>query len=828
MKFKTKIIVSGLYGAIAAAALQAAAGGILTQQPLPSLLPASGAWMRGDTHVHDDHSSDGSLLRQTVSQGAPGDLSEAMQIGEGERAGLDYMPLTDHRTYDQQYDPEWESSRLLLVPGEEANGYPHATILGSVDNVVQGAVPPGSDELRVVQSSLWDAHAQGAFWGTAHPDDGELNTDGSVNDYASAVGIDTIENWNRASSPDTEIDYAETRWNRGYRTGISGGSDDHFKQLWLASLDRPGTPDTAVYAIPGTIRSIVQGLWAGHTRLDSGLPATPSVSLVAEMQGSDKEWMGGDEIIAAPGTPGKLLINVSNGFGHQVLVYKSPGRSAGAYASFTATSLPLVQQVQTFTVDITAEAQPTWYRVEVRGAGAPSGIDLSQIEDLDTDPVAAVEYLASLVLPNQLCAVTAPVYISTAPVEAQPEIPLPADQGQADGAIAALGAAGGFAGFPAIANTGGVSHVVAEAHGDGTTAVMYTRIARNGIAAPVDLTSAASSQARFPKVAAQGNDVWVVWQDERAGERPHRPAIYLRHSSNGGLSWQPEQLIRSIAGRAEHPVIALSPSGQPLLAWQEISAGNPFDVMAQQLSVDAQPVNLSRPGKTFHAANLYDTRSALYPASVWPAVAVSPSGELAVAWQDDRTDKDPLWTGGLGYTDGTDPDNWQIMVVSRQPGASGWNAPASLGADTQADRHPALSFSASGRLVAAWDSKVLASSGANLSVLSAWSEDGGSSWTAPAAVALDQNAMSQRPALDRNTAGDAMLVWYDSRSADWRWRVMSATLSQSQGWSPATTLPSPGNNTWPAVSNGAVAFAGTRNAQRLQRDHTQQIFYLAP
>jgi hypothetical protein len=167
-------------------------------------------------------------------------------------------------------------------------------------------------------------------------------------------------------------------------------------------------------------------------------------------------------------------------------------------------------------------------------------------------------------------------------------------------------------------------------------------------------------------------------------------------------------------------------------------------------------------------------------------------------------------------------------VVSRQPGASGWNAPASLGADTQADRHPALSFSASGRLVAAWDSKVLASSGANLSVLSAWSEDGGSSWTAPAAVALDQNAMSQRPALDRNTAGDAMLVWYDSRSADWRWRVMSATLSQSQGWSPATTLPSPGNNTWPAVSNGAVAFAGTRNAQRLQRDHTQQIFYLAP
>jgi hypothetical protein len=52
---------------------------------------------------------------------------------------LKFLPLTDHRTYDQQYDPLWESSSLLLLPGEEANLKPHSTVLGGTDSIVQGA-----------------------------------------------------------------------------------------------------------------------------------------------------------------------------------------------------------------------------------------------------------------------------------------------------------------------------------------------------------------------------------------------------------------------------------------------------------------------------------------------------------------------------------------------------------------------------------------------------------------------------------------------------------------------------------------------------------------
>ena len=98
---------------------------------------ARGMWLAGDTHVHDDHSSDGSLPRQESKQTLPGNLPVGDQIGQAEREGLDFVPLTDHRTYDQHWDPQWTSSELLLIPGEEANGSPHAIVLGNVDVVVE-------------------------------------------------------------------------------------------------------------------------------------------------------------------------------------------------------------------------------------------------------------------------------------------------------------------------------------------------------------------------------------------------------------------------------------------------------------------------------------------------------------------------------------------------------------------------------------------------------------------------------------------------------------------------------------------------------------------
>ena len=75
----------------------------------PSLSAPAGIWLAGDLHVHSDHSSDGSALRQGLNQQGPGNVSVADQIGQGVRSGLVWMPLTDHRTYDQHYDPLWDA-----------------------------------------------------------------------------------------------------------------------------------------------------------------------------------------------------------------------------------------------------------------------------------------------------------------------------------------------------------------------------------------------------------------------------------------------------------------------------------------------------------------------------------------------------------------------------------------------------------------------------------------------------------------------------------------------------------------------------------------------
>jgi len=776
--------------------------------PPPPPATVSSVWLKGDLHVHDDHSSDGSAPRQLADDRGPGNVAIQDQIGFARLSGLDFLPLTDHRTYDQHYDPNWESSALLLIPGEEANGSPHATAHGAVDSVVQGSDVGENGDLRRLQQSIWFAHSQGAVWVTAHPDDGEIEDDGSPNARASAIGVDLVETWNRASNIEKEIDYAENRWNAGYRFGIAGGSDNHFREIWL--LAGPGLPTTEVFAAGHSERGILQGLRDGRTRLHADA-ASPIVNLEADFDGDGVfEATGGDEVIAPLGQKGQLRISVDRGMGTTVLLYAAPGRSAGPLASFSPSLLELQSS---YLLDIEAPAIG-WYRAEVRGLSLPHSFDTSEI------PTSIVPM--PLELPNQLRATTSPIFVSTAPAAAQPEVAIPADSGVDDGARWVLGTEGAFSGFADLAVSEGNRHVVAEIHAPGATRVQYRKGTGDRWETPQTLSE--SDSARFPQVAALGRQVWVVWQDEAAGQQPRRPSIHMRRSQDAGATWGPIEILRALDGRAEHPAIAVTPTAEAVVVWQEIRAGEPFDVYAQVLGRDTEPVNLSRSGKSVQAAHPLDTRSSRYPASVWPQVAVAEGGRIAVSWQDNRTDPDPLWTGQSLAGEGTDPDNWQIGLRLRSAGASDWSELLSLGTDDAADRHPDLTFTGDGRWVIAWESKPLRSSGVNLEIRAAQEQADGSAGE-PTAVAPSEPGMGQFVRLDRAADGSVLAVWSDGRADDWRWRVMRARLDGAS-WATAELIPGPGNNTWPATALGEVVFASTRNAHRLQRDPTQQIFWL--
>ena len=769
-----------------------------------------GRWLKGDLHIHDDHSSDGSLLRQLISQASPGNNPVSAQIGQAERVGLDFASLTDHRTYDQHYDPLWQSDKLLLLPGEEANGSPHAPVHGAVDTIVQGVNRDGAPDFYNVQQSIWDAHSQDAVWVTAHPDDGETDDDGTPNVRASAQGVDLVEAWNRASDPDAEIDYCENRWNAGFRFGIAGASDDHFIELW--ALAGPGSPTTEVFASGVSTRGIVDALHRGRVSITPDALA-PRVTLAADADGDGVfEAIGGDELTVPAGTRVHLRVNVQRGIGDTVTLYRAPGRSAGAMQVFRPTRLD-----QDFDLELEAGDTPDWIRAEVRGIGLAAGIDPIRLTTLDG-------LTAQLKLVDQLRAIVSPIFIAPQPVAAQPEIPLPAATGDDDDAQWVAGARERYAGFADVASDDGIAHIVLETHDHDASRIVYRARGRDGEwRAPPQVISGPSTTARFARVASDGEQVFVVWQDESAGEVPHRPGIRLRRSHDGGASWLPIETVRDTDGRAEHPVVAITHDGLPAIAWQEIRSREPFDVMLQVIGRDTAPINLSRDGKTIAAANLLDSRSARYPASVWPAIAVAPDGTLALAWQDDRDDTDPLWTGATGVGDGTDPDDWQIRLRTRAPDAGDWSPIRTLGDPAMAERHPALAFAADGTLVAAWDRKELKASGANLSVQAARSTDGGASFDEPQTLAADPQAMSQYPRLGIDADGRVRAVWYDSRAADWRWRVMTARL-EAGGWDAGTLLVSPGINTWPATSGGVLVFSSTRRATRLQRDRTQQIY----
>ncbi|WP_326565670.1 CehA/McbA family metallohydrolase [Amycolatopsis rhabdoformis] len=765
-----------------------------------------GQWLVGDTHVHDDHSSDGSLPRQQSKQALPGNLPVGDQIGQAEHTGLDFLPLTDHRTYDQHWDPQWTSDKLLLIPGEEANGSPHAIVLGAVDNVVDGANPPGSAAFRHVQQSIWDARSQDAVWHVAHPDDGEYTREAGPNDNASVQGVHNIEVLNVSTDPDAQLEFAENRWNRGYVTGVTAASDCHFRELW--GIAGPGQPATRVFAGGRSVRSILDALKAGRTTVSSGV-AGPFVTIEADLDGDGRfEAMGGDEtVVGSRKLPKRaaLRVRVRQGVGTRLLVYGTPGRSAAALLDTTVRG-----NDDTRTLPLTLSGDHVWFRAEVRSPGSASGAD--------ADPT----------LPDQLRAATSPVFVSVGRVATpKPEIPLPAGETGRDNAAAVLGGSGEFTGFADVAVTGNDVHVVAQRHADGRSTVVYKRVDRRGFGLFEVELSSGSATATAPRIAASGHDVWVVWQDERGHEQPHRPAIYLRHSATGGLLFGPAVRLDAGTGRAVQPAIALLSGGQPVVTWAD-NTGGAFDVFAQVVGVDRKPLNLSAAGKAVSAGNrAVDARSPRYPASVFPTVAVGHDDRVLVAWQDDRFDPDPLWTGhtppaGQPASGGTDPDNWQILASSRSGTRGSWGASVQVSAVTdRADRHPSAAVDHSGAFVVAWDSGALQSSGANLSLRSSRSADG-RTWSAGTPFALEPAAMSQRPRLSRDPDGTVRAVWYDSRAADWRWKVFTARLT-SAGWSAPVQVTKPGNATFPAVSGGVVAFTSDRNATRGQRDGTQQV-----
>ncbi len=278
----------------------------LPYEPPTQITTAADGWLRGDLHMHTEH-SDGFDTVATVI-----DLAEWLEWPEFLEyhpeyvgSGLDYIALSDHRTVAQNSDPDFVSDRLVLIPSEEFGSSGHANTPGVGEFVDHD---PDGDGVGVddYQAGIESAHAQGALFSPNHPFAPGIMFPWDVS------GFDSIEVWNSgwllASPPTTVADLENWEQNKGstaaatYRRAVQAeglGADGQALTWYEALLSRgihvglvgggdrhaivlPGFPTTYVQAQTADVQGLVDGMRDRHsyvTRTPASAQITGTVTV---------------------------------------------------------------------------------------------------------------------------------------------------------------------------------------------------------------------------------------------------------------------------------------------------------------------------------------------------------------------------------------------------------------------------------------------------------------------------------------------------------------------------------------------------------------------
>lgn len=125
---------------------------------------------------------------------------------------------------------------------------------------------------------------------------------------------------------------------------------------------------------------------------------------------------------------------------------------------------------------------------------------------------------------------------------------------------------------PAIAVNGSDVHVVWYDYRDGNWEIYYKNSANSGLnwGGDTRLTNQ-SGWSNDPIVAVSGNDVHVVWSDDRDGNYE----IYYKVSTNGGTDWSTDVRLTNAPSNSYNPVV--SASGQVVhVVWHDFrNSGSP-------------------------------------------------------------------------------------------------------------------------------------------------------------------------------------------------------------------------------------------------------------
>lgn len=160
-------------------------------------------------------------------------------------------------------------------------------------------------------------------------------------------------------------------------------------------------------------------------------------------------------------------------------------------------------------------------------------------------------------------------------------------------------------------------HVVWNDNSPGQNEIHHMKSTDHGIHWTMKRLTYNSGSSESAAIAVDTiNSIYVVWQDETPGNNE----IYLRKSSNGGVSWEGTKRLTWTAGSSEAPAVTVDDDGNIHIVWQDDTPGN--DEIYHKISTNG--------GSTWQTKRLTYTSSY----SLDPAIAGDPSGGIHVTWTD--------------------------------------------------------------------------------------------------------------------------------------------------------------------------------------------------
>jgi len=239
------------------------------------------------------------------------------------------------------------------------------------------------------------------------------------------------------------------------------------------------------------------------------------------------------------------------------------------------------------------------------------------------------------------------------------------------------------------ADSSGHLHVVWHDSALGNAEIYYRRSTDGGASWTAGLAiSGTSGESYLGNIVVDSSDNLVVaWRDDTAH------GIYCTKSTNGGVSWLPSQRITWLSGWSNFPCLATGPSGSLHVVWRNDTSGN--QEIYHTKSTDG--------GASWTVAKRITWTSG---SSDRPSLAVDPSGNLQLVWQDDT------------------PGNVEIYYRKSADGGATWPTVRRLTWTPSWTDRPSIAADSWGNLHVVWEDQT-----DGWEIYYKKSNDGGASWT---------------------------------------------------------------------------------------------------